>query len=144
MFKRAYTRREHFTAWLLCSNAAWLTGLSLALSPNGASLAEIAAAAGVSVIVSAALFYALLYRMKRLVYAMLVLAVCHVISLIIATFFLGLVYRWGRCSTCGFLTVIYGGFYGILSLYWPWFILCTLVTISLIAYRGWGKALKLK
>jgi hypothetical protein len=143
MFKRTHTRREHFTAWLLCSSVAWLGGLGCVLA-NEASVVAIAAAASMSVIVAAALFYSDSNKPEYAYRIIFVLAHLHVLFFIGVIFFLGnFTQKFMKNSPTG-NSVFYEGASFLWRMYWSWFILVTLVTLSLVVYWGKGKALQLK
>jgi hypothetical protein len=142
-----HTRREHFTAWLLCSSAAWLSGLSCALvrSPaDGASIAGIAGVVSMSVIVTAALYYGSRRKPEDIFALALVSACFHALFFIGMIVFLGIfVHKLSRYPPAE-NPILYDGAIFLWRMYWPWFILATLVTISLIGYWGCGRALRLK
>lgn len=149
MLSRGYTRREHFTAWLLCSSTALLSGLLwvLASKPDGAgepaSTLSIVCAVTVSVAVVSALYYTKLYEMDTLLSVMLIFGTAHALFYIGMTLFVGFI-RTMYCYDCGPFALLYKGVYVMASTFWPEFILGTLVTTSLVAYWGWGKSLKLR
>jgi Na+-driven multidrug efflux pump len=114
------------------------------LPADGSSIVAIAAAVIMSVIGAAAIFYGDRNKPDYAFRIIVGLAHLHVL------FFTGLLLFFGRFSQTFMRSgpaensIFYDGASYMWSTHWPWFILVTLVTISLVVYWGNGKALQLK
>lgn len=149
MFKPTYSRREHFTAWLLCSSAVVLSVIfygEIMKSPTGLEYGTrdgFFYTVAISVAVVFVLFYAEIYKYDGLTAIALLLSSINVFFFILMLLFVGLV-RNMYCYNCGPFAILYNGTYVMATRYWPLFILDTLVIASLVVYWVWGRQLRLK